>query len=108
MPKARAARPHTLRPPLRAVSAAVAKPPPKLSDPFYGSAAWIRARDLARRRLPPVCARCGGDDRRLWVDHIVELRDGGAPFDQENLELLCASCHTRKSGEVRAVRKREG
>jgi 5-methylcytosine-specific restriction endonuclease McrA len=31
------------------------------------------------------------------VDHIIELKDGGAPFDQGNLRPLCGSCHTTKT-----------
>jgi 5-methylcytosine-specific restriction enzyme A len=99
------ARPRTLRPTLSTLSTAVAKPPPKLANPFYASPEWIKARNLARRCLPPVCARCGQADTRLWVDHIHELKDGGAPFDLGNLQLLCAPCHTRKSVEARAQRQ---
>jgi 5-methylcytosine-specific restriction protein A len=97
-------RPRTLRPALRSLSTAVAKPPPKLSDPFYASPAWIKVRDLARRLLPPVCARCGASGSRLCADHIRELKDGGAPLDLSNVQLLCAGCHQLKSAEARASR----
>jgi 5-methylcytosine-specific restriction endonuclease McrA len=40
------------------------------------------------------------------VDHITPLADGGAPFDHENLQPLCASCHNRKSAMELAQKKR--
>ena len=42
---------------------------------------------------------------RLFVDHIVELSDGGAPLEQSNLEPLCGSCHTAKTAKARAKRQ---
>jgi hypothetical protein len=33
---------------------------------------------------------------RLFGDHIVELKDGGAPLDKDNVLLRCGSCHSRK------------
>lgn len=101
---ARPARPLTLRPTLRTLSTAIAKPPMHVGNPFYASPEWIKARNHARRMLPPVCARCGADSGRLWVDHIVELKDGGEPFELGNLELKCASCHTLKTNEERSRR----
>lgn len=35
------------------------------------------------------------------VDHIIPLRDGGAPFERSNLQGLCHSHHSSKTaGEV--------
>lgn len=50
------------------------------------------------------CAKCGCRPRILFVDHKVELRDGGAPLDQANLEPLCGSCHTTKTLAVQKIR----
>ena len=33
----------------------------------------------------------------LEVDHIVEIQDGGAEFDLENLRTLCHDCHATKT-----------
>jgi 5-methylcytosine-specific restriction protein A len=38
------------------------------------------------------------------VDHIKELKDGGDPWDVDNLMTLCKSCHAKKTGEE--VKKR--
>lgn len=41
---------------------------------------------------------------RMFADHIVELKDGGAPFDAANGQALCGSHHTLKTVEERTKR----
>ena len=41
---------------------------------------------------------------RVFGDHIIELKDGGALLDGRNVMLRCGSCHTRKTFEERAKR----
>jgi 5-methylcytosine-specific restriction protein A len=83
----------------------------KRTDPFYLSPEW-RAfiADIVRKRgkrcEDPHCQNPGGHPRRIFGDHIIELRDGGAPFDESNIRLLCGSCHTRKTIEARTQRMR--
>ena len=31
------------------------------------------------------------------VDHIVDIADGGAMYDLDNLQPLCIPCHSRKT-----------
>jgi len=31
------------------------------------------------------------------VDHIIELKDGGAPLDERNVQALCRTCHGKKT-----------
>jgi hypothetical protein len=71
---------------------------------IYGSQRW---KDLQSRTLKarPYCSACGARGRRLYVDHIVEIRD--APelaFDPANVQVLCASCHQHKTAEARRAR----
>lgn len=33
------------------------------------------------------------------VGHIKEISDGGARYDEDNLQALCSACHNRKSAE---------
>ena len=40
----------------------------------------------------------------MFADHIVELKDGGAPYDLNNGQCLCGSCHTRKTVAERVRR----
>lgn len=41
---------------------------------------------------------------RLFADHIVELKDGGAPFDVANGQALCGAHHTLKTAAERQKR----
>jgi 5-methylcytosine-specific restriction protein A len=40
----------------------------------------------------------------MYADHIVELRDGGQPFDLRNGQCLCAVHHERKTFQARQLR----
>lgn len=78
--------------------------PQKQADPFYLSPEWRQARAMCLIRFGNQCAKCGRTNTRMFVDHITELKDGGAALDQENLEPLCGSCHTAKTAKVRLAR----
>jgi HNH endonuclease len=65
---------------------------------------WKRLRKTALKRDHFACRRCG--QPASDVDHRVELIDGGAAFDLENLQALCAPCHDAKSSESRYRRAR--
>jgi len=98
-----------IAPRVRSIDTRTAKPPPKRADPFYLSREWralIAAiiHDRGRRCEDPLCKYPSRAGIRLFGDHIVELRDGGAPLDPANVMLRCGSCHTRKTGEHRALR----
>jgi 5-methylcytosine-specific restriction protein A len=78
-----------------------ARPKPTLV--FYGSAEWKSLiREIIARRgrqcEDPACKtpnRARG--KRVYGDHIVELKDGGAPLEEANIMLRCASCHSTKT-----------
>lgn len=57
--------------------------------------AWMMARMviLARDRICRICRRA----ESTQVDHIVPLTRGGARLDPDNLQGLCAVCHSRKT-----------
>lgn len=80
--------------------------PPKKALPFYQSAEWrsLMARLIALRGRQ--CQKCGATGCRIIGDHVVELRDGGAPLDAMNIELLCPPCHGKKT--ERRKRERAG
>jgi 5-methylcytosine-specific restriction endonuclease McrA len=71
---------------------------------FYGSAAWKEVRLEVQRACKRTCQRCRKPDTRIYVDHIVELKDGGAPLERSNLIGLCAVCHGRKTADEKAKR----
>ena len=84
------------------------KPRDKAAAPFYLSLEWrglvARLIELRGRR----CQRCGRENCRIFADHIRELADDGAALDPDNVQLLCGSCHTRKTAAARAARLQDG
>lgn len=86
------------------------KPPDHTADydragaSIYSTDRW---RQLAKKfkRKHPTCSSCGisSNERRLYVDHIVEIKDlplrANDPdvWAEENLQTLCARCHGAKS-----------
>ena len=97
---------RTLKPSIAAATLHTAKPPPKRADKFYLSREWFEVRDRVRREARGRCEApgCGRAERRMFVDHIVELKDGGAALDRSNLWLLCGGCHSLKTAAERTRR----
>lgn len=75
----------------------------KETTPFYLSPRWRRLRDWYIGQHP-VCEMCGRA-RATEVDHIREIKDGGAAMSTNNLQALCHRCHMGKTAAER--RKRE-
>lgn len=78
---------------------------PKVAESFYQSKEW---RDLVRsirRERGYRCQRPGcRSTERIIADHIVERKDGGAPLDRRNIELLCFTHHQQKTAAARRSR----
>ena len=79
------------------------RPPPKATDPFYRSKEWTDLIASIKAERGNACRRCGSTNRVIG-DHIKELKDGGAPLDPNNIELLCIGCHNRKTHKARSDR----
>jgi len=99
---------RTLGPRIRTLDARRVRPAPKRADPFYLTPEWRNliddiVRERGRRCEDPEC-RTPDRATRIFGDHIVELRDGGAPLDRTNILLRCGTCHTRKTLRERARR----
>jgi len=99
---------RTLAPLIRSVPPRL-ELPAKQKDPIYNTPefqAW-RAEVIARAdgRCEAITNghRCSNaqPERRMYADHIVELRDFGKPFDVNNGQCLCASHHTIKTMAMR-------
>lgn len=87
------------------------KPEPKRVDPFYLRPEWRELvadieRTRGRRCEDPECRTPGGPWSRIFRDHVVELRDGGAALDPANIVQRCGACHSRKTAAVRGARMR--
>lgn len=79
---------------------------PKVADPFYLSPEWRTFIARIRRERGNRCEvlGCQTPTHRVIGDHIVELRDGGAPLDPSNIRLLCQAHHNAKTAAARGRR----
>ena len=86
------------------------EPPLKLTLPFYRTPEWHALMSGIRRMRGNACQDPEHDPHvpryghRIFGDHIVELSDGGAPLDPQNILLRCSVCHGRKTIQARARR----
>lgn len=76
---------------------------------IYNTQRWKRL-SIKKRTVTPFCENC--EDHGVMkvadvVDHIVELEDGGEPYEWSNLKSLCHSCHNNKTADEARKRKRE-
>jgi 5-methylcytosine-specific restriction endonuclease McrA len=100
----------SIKPKLKAAEFRTVIPRAKQVDSELRTSAHERWRKLVLDRAgwrcqAPGCGRQGGRGGvRLFADHIVERKDGGAPLDPENGMALCASCHGFKTARERAKR----
>lgn len=97
------------RPSIPTMDTRIVAPMPKEADPHYQSPEHKAWRLEVMRRARWRCQAPGCTVRypeRLFADHIVELRDGGAPFDPANGQAFCGSHHSKKTAQARAERAR--
>ena len=71
----------------------------KEAKKYYDTPRWktLRKVKLARDPLCEICRQNGGLIEASHVDHIIEISDGGDPYDLDNLQSLCISCHSSKT-----------
>lgn len=89
------------------------KPPPKRKDSIYDTPEFRQWRSVVINRSGGRCEavvdgkRCtkAAPRHRMFADHKVEIKDGGAPFDPDNGQCLCGSHHTAKTAVARAARR---
>lgn len=93
-----------LQPSLRTMDTRSVKVAPKIAEPFYMSKEWIALRDQVRHEARGMCQMPGCTRRGYIVDHIVEIKDGGARLDRSNAMLTCPPCHQKKTAVERAKR----
>lgn len=86
--------------------------PEKRADPELLTPEHRAWRSEVLRRAGYRCQAKAGGGRcfrtmptyRLFADHIVERRDGGAALDPANGQCLCGEHHTRKTMKARVAR----
>lgn len=57
----------------------------------------MQAEQLEVERWCRMCGMIG-----TTADHIVPISQGGAREDRTNLQTLCSSCHSKKTGRENA------
>jgi 5-methylcytosine-specific restriction protein A len=79
------------------------KPPPKTVEPFYTLPEYRVWRAEVIRRAQGRCQwpGCGRAERRMYADHIIERKDGGADLDPANGQCLCHKHHGLKTAAAR-------
>jgi 5-methylcytosine-specific restriction endonuclease McrA len=97
------------RPAVATLDVRIARLGPKAADPHYLTPEHRAWRAEVLRRAGGVCQQprctCGNTPgKRLFADHIVELRDGGAALDPTNGRALCGAAHSKKTAASRARR----
>ncbi|TPM41555.1 HNH endonuclease [Mesorhizobium sp. B2-3-4] len=106
------ARIKTMAPAIRSIDTRAVKVAPKVADAELQSAEYRQWRNAVYRRAGYRCEamdnghRCtkAAPTHRMFADHIVERRDGGALLDAANGQCLCGSHHSRKTVAARAAR----
>ena len=76
---------------------------------WYNKKEWLAVRDYVRQRDKMTCVRCGAFGAKKYeVDHIIELTWENLDvweiaLNPDNLQLLCKSCHNKKTGDLDEV-----
>ena len=105
---------RTLRTRLGPPKRTILKLPEKRADPFYLSPEWRALMASIIRQRGRICEDPDHDPAsprsgiRLFGDHVIEIKDGGARLDPRNVMLRCGTCHSRKTAKARAARYHEG
>jgi hypothetical protein len=74
------------------------------NNPLYASTKWRKYRQAILMRRGGICDACKTVplfDRELHIDHIRPIAEGGAVYDEANLQVLCIQCHGRKTAGER-------
>ena len=69
---------------------------------FYNSKEWKKCREAYKQSVYGLCERCGSPGGE--VHHKIYLtpeniNDPNITLNWDNLELLCASCHSKEHNE---------
>ena len=96
----------SIQPRTTVIDTRAARLPPKEAAPIYATTEYRHWRDAVISRAGGACEwpECRRSERRMFADHIKELRDGGDPFDPANGQCLCGAHHTHKTAVERARR----
>lgn len=101
---------------IKAASGLTLRAEPKTVDAIYQTPEYRRWREAVIARAGRQCQetdtrtgkRCikAEPRHRMFADHVIEIRDGGPPFDVTNGRCKCGAHHSRKTALARAARLR--
>ena len=79
---------------------------PQVDRSFYRTPQWRRLRGRVIREAGGRCQwqGCGRSEPGMHCDHIVEIKDGGAPLERANLWCLCHAHHNAKTASEKKHR----
>jgi len=71
------------------------------SKSFYKGEMWllVKKKHLDKSPFCVECLKNGVRKKARIVDHIIPMKEGGAAYDESNLQSLCWECHSRKSAK---------
>lgn len=98
------ARLRSIAPMVRTLDISAARVPPHKADAELTTPEHRAWRQAVLERARFCCEKCGRFSCRLFADHIIERKDGGALYDPANGQCLCGSCHKLKTDLARAER----
>ena len=72
-----------------------------VQNKLYSSKRWRKYRKALIGKQGGICMICNGtpEDHHIHIDHIKPLADGGEPYNEKNLQILCVSCHGKKTAK---------
>jgi len=75
--------------------------PAKDQNKLYSSMRWRKYRKALIDKQGGKCVECGDtpESHKLHIDHIKPLADGGEPYNEQNLQILCVICHGKKTAK---------
>ena len=103
-----------VKPRITATDTRRVKAPPKKAAAIYHTPEFKTWRAIVIRRAGEQCEaitqqgqRCrkAAPYHRMFADHRIEIKDGGAPFDPANGQCLCGAHHSAKTAQARADRR---
>jgi 5-methylcytosine-specific restriction endonuclease McrA len=77
----------------------------RYNEPLYKTTKWKKL--SARLRANAVCCLCGNPDT-LEVHHVIRpLGNEDLFYDEDNLVVVCTSCHSKLTNGERAISRKK-
>lgn len=81
---------------------------PKVAMAFYSSPEWKALRSARMKDADYRAAKQRAGGGRVILDHVHEIKDGGAPLDPRNTQWLTMAEHATKTERAKGARVGRG